>query len=74
MTEWKISRFIKLFEKVNRFHLKVIEMIKAKIQAKSRKNSKLRIGQSAINEKVAYDRIKNKSFYQTFWKSVRFSF
>ena len=74
MTEWKISRFIKLFEKVNRFHLKAIEMIIAKSGAKSTKNIKLRIRQNAYNEKVAYDRVKNKSFYQDFWKSQPFSF
>ena len=73
MTEWKISRFNKLFEKVNRFHLKAIKMIVAKSRAKSTKNIKLRIRQNAYNEKVAYDQVKNKSFYQTFWKSVRFS-
>ena len=61
-----ISRFIKLFEKVNRFHLKAIERKIAKRQAKSTKNLKLRIRQNAYNEKHACDRMKNKSFYQTF--------
>ena len=74
MPEWKIKRFIKLFDKVHRFHLKAIEMIIAKSRAKSTKNLKLRIRHSADNEKVAYDRVKHKSFYQDFWKSQLFSF
>ena len=74
MTELKISRFIKLFEKVYGFHFKMSEMIIAKSRAKSTKNLKLRIRQNAYNKKVAYDRMKNKSFYQMFWKSQPFSF
>ena len=73
MTEWKKSRFIKLFEKVNCFHFMAIEII-AESRAKSAKNLKLRIRQNAYNEKVAYDRMKNKSFYQMFEKVNRFHF
>ena len=42
--------------------------------AKSVKKLKLRIRQNAFNKKVAHDQMKNKSFYQTFWKSQPFSF
>ena len=66
MTERKISHFIKLFEKVNQFHFKAIEMILEKSRAKSTKKLKLRIRQNAFYAKVAYDRVKNKAFYQTF--------